>query len=83
MDRLRIVEAKTAGNLCVELIFSDNKRQTINIGDFIHRHPHPQYNKYLDEEEFEKFILEDGNIVWGQDWDMIFPLEQLYEGSII
>lgn len=82
MERLKIIEAKAIGNLCVELVFSDNTCQTINVGQFIRLHPHPQYNKYLNEAEFEKFILDDGNIVWGEDWDLIFPVEQLHSGAI-
>ena len=82
MGRLFIISATPAGNLCVNLLFNDNTRQTINFGDFIRKHPHPQYNKYLDEKLFETFTLEDGNIVWGDDWDMIIPIEDLHAGII-
>lgn len=82
MGKLKIVSAKALGNLCVELVFNDDTHQVVNIGQFIRRHPHPQYNKYLEEGEFEKFTLDDGNIVWGKDWDLIFPIEQLHEGAI-
>jgi len=83
MGRLKIIDAKVQGNLCIELIFNDDTRQIVNIGQFIRQHPHPQYNKYLDEVEFEKFTLDDGNVVWGKDWDLIFPIEQLHNGAII
>lgn len=82
MDRLRITTAKAVGNLCVDLTFSDQTRRRIDVGQFIRLHPHPQYNKYLDESEFVKFSIDDGNIVWGEDWDLIFPIEQLYSGVI-
>ena len=82
MGKLYIISAKPAGNLSVSLLFNDNTKQVVNIGDFIRRHPHPQYNKYLDEALFESFTLEDGNIVWGDDWDMIFPVEDLHSGVI-
>lgn len=77
-----IVKAKDLGDLQVLIHFSDNKQQIIDIGDFIRRHPHPQYNKYLDPRRFKKFAIENGNIVWGKNWDLIFPLEQLYAGKI-
>lgn len=82
MARLTIVEARPAGNLSVELLFSDNTRKIIDVGAFIRKHPHPQYNKYLNEEEFNKFTIDDGNIVWGEDWDIIFPIEDLHLGKI-
>lgn len=83
MARISIIDAKAVGKLSVELKFNDNTIQCINIGDFIARNPHPQYDKYLDETEFQKFTIDDGNIVWGEDWDMIFPIEQLHSGVIL
>lgn len=82
MNKLYIVKAENAGNLSVCLTFSDNTEKTVNVGDFIRRHPHPQYNKYLDPKKFNRFTIENGNIVWGKNWDLIFPMEQLYSGVI-
>ena len=82
MSRLYITHAANAGNLSVNLWFSDNTMQTVNVGDFIRRHPHPQYNKYLDPRKFRQFSIEDGNVVWGKSWDLIFPVEQLHAGVI-
>ena len=48
----------------------------------IRKHPHPQYNKYLDPDLFRTFVIDDGNVVWGDDWDLIFPVENLYSGSV-
>ena len=82
MERLYIVEAVDMGELCVWLRFNDNTTQTVDIGDFIRRHPHPQYNKYLDPRKFSRFTIDNGNVVWGKNWDLIFPVEQLYAGKI-
>lgn len=83
MERIYIIKAEDTGNLTVSLTFSDSTMQTINVGDFIRRHPHPQYNKYLDPRKFSRFTIENGNIVWGKNWDLIFPIEQLYAGAIV
>jgi hypothetical protein len=80
-DSIVIVSAKVQGNLCVELTFSDGHKNIVDIGDFIRRHPHPQYNKYLDPDMFRTFKIVEGNIVWGEDWDLIFPIENLYSGK--
>lgn len=79
---IEILKANYVPLLKVEVFFSDNSSKIIDIGSFIKKNPHPQYNKYLDEKLFQTFTIEDGNIVWGQDWDLIFPLEQLHEGSL-
>ena len=82
MDRLFITHAENAGKLTVYLYFSDNTKQVVDIGEFIRKHPHPQYNKYLDPSKFKRFAIENGNIVWGKNWDLVFPIEQLHEGVI-
>ena len=82
MGRLYITEARNAGNLSVYLRFNDGSEQTVAVGDYIVRHPHPQYNKYLNEKKFNQFMIENGNIVWGKNWDLMFPIEQLYTGIL-
>ena len=82
MERLFITKAENRGNLTVSLTFSDNTVRTVDIGDFIRRPPHPQYNKYLDPRKFSRFTIENGNIVWGKNWDLIFPVEHLYAGRL-
>ena len=83
MKKLQILNAVIAGDLVVRLYFNDDTIQIVDIGDFIRRHPHPQYNKYLDPNLFSCFSIENGNIVWGKDWDLIFPIEQLHKGEIL
>ena len=78
----QVIKSENLGNLRVMLTFSDNTTQTIDVGDFIRRHPHPQYNKYLKPKFFDQFTLENGNIVWGKNWDLMFPVEQLYAGTL-
>lgn len=82
MESLYIKDATNVRNLSLELVFSDNTTRIVNIGDFIRKHPHPQYNKYLDPKKFNRFTLENGNVIWGKNWDLIFPIEQLYTGKL-
>lgn len=77
---MQIVHIECFENMTVRLCFSDNTEKIIDIGDFIARHP--QYNKYLEWKHFKKATIENGNIVWGKNWDLIFPIEQLHEGKI-
>lgn len=82
MERKEIVEVVDLGDLKIMITFNDHHQRQVDIGDFIRRHPHPQYNKYLDPKNFKKFTIENGNVVWGKNWDMIFPIEQLYVGEL-
>ena len=82
MKPIIVTAADYVGNLSVLLHFSDGKQQTVNVGDFIRRHPHPQYNKYLREINFKKFAIRCGNVVWGKHGDLLFPVGALYEGDL-
>jgi hypothetical protein len=82
MKPVSILKAEYVGDLSVKIVFSDNTTTIVDVGTFIKKHPHPQYNKYLEESNFKKFKIDLGNIVWGKNWDLIFPIEQLYKGKI-
>jgi hypothetical protein len=82
VSALQIVHIECFENLTVRLCFSDNTEKIIDIGNFIATHPHPQYNKYKEWRNFKKATIENGNVVWGKNWDLMFPIEQLYNGVI-
>ena len=82
MKTISIIKVEYIGELSVKLFFNDSTATTVNVGNFIKKNPHPQYNKYLDEKNFKKFKIDSGNVVWGNSWDLIFPIEQLYKGVI-
>ena len=79
--QLFIQQADYISNLTVELKFSDGTVRRVDFATFLLNHPHPQYNKYLNPSNFKKFYLDHGNIVWGKNWDLIFPIEKLHEGE--
>ena len=78
-----IVKAEYAGDVRLNIWFSDGTTQSVDFRPYILSHPHPQYNRYIEPKYFKKFRLEHGNVVWGKNWDLVFPLEQLYSGKII
>lgn len=82
MKYLSVIGAKHIKDTCIEVVFNDGKKNIIDFSKFFDTHHHPQYNKYRKEENFKKFKIENGNIVWGKDWDMIFPVDELYQGKI-
>ena len=82
MSIIKIIKADYVGDLSVKLSFNDETEKIINVGDFLKRNPHPQTDKYLIETNFKKFKIEDGNIVWGKNADLIFPVHELFESII-
>lgn len=82
INRICIQRAEYAGNLRLHLFFSDGTDRIVDFEPFILDNPHPQHAKYLDPRFFMNFKIENGDVVWGNGWDMIFPIEQLYDGTL-
>lgn len=82
MKTLSVLKANYMGGYKLEIIFDDQKKKIIDFSDFLNNHNHPQFDKYKKEENFKKFSIENGNVVWGKNWDMIFPVYDLYRGRI-
>jgi len=80
--QLFIQKAIYLSDFLVELVFNDGAVRRVDFGVFLKNHPHPQYNKYTKPSNFKKFYLDNGNIVWGKNWDLIFPIENLYAGDL-
>jgi hypothetical protein len=79
---LKITDAEYVSDFKVRITFSDSTIQIVNFQEFLNQNPHPQHDKYRDLKHFKNFRIERGNIVWGKDWDLIFPIEQLHSGEI-
>ena len=82
MRTLEMIKAEYIGEHRLKLAFSDGTSQVVDFGPFLENHPHPQHNKYRRLANFKRFRIERGNVVWGRDWDLIFPLAQLHQGYV-
>ena len=76
-----IVNAKALGNYTIQIEFNDGVERFVNFFSFLTNSQHKSIKKYLNEELFNSFSIIDGNLIW-QDYEMIFPLADLYEGKI-
>lgn len=79
-----ILEIKTAnylGDFAVRVLFSNGFSRLVDFKPFLELSLHPSIRKYLDEKMFKDFQIIDGNLNWN-DYDLIFPIIDLYEGRI-
>jgi hypothetical protein len=83
MKQIQVVIARYVDDYKVEIEFNDHTIKTVDFGDFLAKHSHPQYDKYKDIKLFKQFKIEFENLVWGKNWDLIFPVIQLYKGKIL
>jgi hypothetical protein len=80
-NQLRIDSAKYLSDYAIRIRFSDGKEKLVDFKPFLSKSLHPSIKKYLDENKFSNFSLTDGNLNWN-DYDLIFPLSDLYTGQI-
>lgn len=62
-------------------LFNDNTQQTIDFYPFLANSLNPLIKKYLNISEFKKFNIDAGDIEWN-DYDLCFPISDLYENNI-
>jgi hypothetical protein len=80
-ELIEIKSAKYIGDYAIRLVFSDGTNRLIDFKTFLESSLHPSIRKYLDENKFKKFSIVDGNLNWN-DYDLIFPLDDLHKGTI-
>ncbi|MBU2649370.1 MAG: DUF2442 domain-containing protein [Bacteroidetes bacterium] len=76
-----IVKAEYLQNWRIKIQFDDGTEKTIDFKPFIEESNHPEIKKYLNETLFQDFDIVNGNLNWN-DYDMIFPVWDLYQGKI-
>lgn len=77
-----VVGAQYVRDLILSITFSDGKTKEVDFSTFFNT-DHPSYlDKYKMPSKFKTFKIQEGNVVWGRDWDLIFPISSLYTGKI-
>ena len=80
-DLIEITSAVYKGDFKIQIGFSTGKSRVVDFKPFLTVAMHPSIRKYLDENLFLTFEVKDGNLNWN-DYDMIFPVDDLYGGKI-
>jgi len=78
---LRIEDANYIGDYAIRIKFNDGTERLVDFKPFLSKSLHPSIRKYLDESLFTQFKIVDGNLNWN-DYDMIFPIWDLYDGKV-
>lgn len=81
MENLKVDSANYLGDYAVRVQFNDGSEKLVDFKQFLTKSLHPSIKKYLNESNFSKFQIIDGNLNWN-DYDMIFPIWDLYNGII-
>ena len=77
-----VQSARYIGDFVIRLFFANNENKAVDFKPFLTQAIHPSIKKYLREELFTSFKIEHGNLNWN-DYELIFPVADLYENSIL
>ena len=78
---IEINDAQYIGDFAIKIKFNDGIEKLVDFKPFLLKSLHPSIKKYLNEKKFKDFKIVDGNLNWN-DYDLIFPVADLYEGFI-
>ena len=78
---IEVASANYIGDYAIRVLFNDGNEKLVDFKPFLTRSLHPSISNYLDENLFKHFEITNGNLNWN-DYDLIFPVHDLYEGVI-
>ncbi|HWX18890.1 MAG TPA: DUF2442 domain-containing protein [Candidatus Binatia bacterium] len=78
---VRIERVCYAAAYKLRIWFDNGHEVTVDFGPFLKRSLHPSIRAYLDFERFKNFTVEEGMLHWN-DFDLVFPIADLYQGKI-
>jgi hypothetical protein len=78
---LEITDVRYVSGYKLRLTFNDGVEQVVDFEPFLRKAQNPDLTRYRQLRKFKSFQLHHGNLMWG-DYEMIFPLMDLYRGEI-
>ena len=78
---IKVIKAEYKDHFKLLVHFSDNSKSVIDFEGYVLSNNNP-YTKYQEPKNFKKFKIENDTIVWGKNWDIIFPAYDLYNHTI-
>ncbi|HEY7214552.1 MAG TPA: DUF2442 domain-containing protein [Thermoanaerobaculia bacterium] len=76
-----VLRAEQAGAYRLRVTFGDGTERIVDFGPFLRNSSHPSIHAYLEPDKFANFRIEYGDLLWG-DYELCFPIADLYEGRI-
>ncbi len=81
-DEIDITGAEYVDEYRIKFAFSDGHVQVVDFGPFIKKSLHPSVKKYKKIALFKQFENIGSGVSWN-DYEMCYPLEDLYNNTII
>lgn len=79
-SEINVIDAKYLGDYTIRIYFNTNENRVVDFKPFLMKAVHPAIKKYIDENLFKSYKIENGNLNWN-DYDLIFPINDLYTAN--
>ena len=74
---LLIKSAKYINDFTIAISFTNGKTKLVDFLPIFHKYVTGENLDYFAPQKFKKFIVKNGNIYWGKNEDVIFPVDLL------
>lgn len=82
-ENITVVAARYLNDFSVAVSFSCGRTQLVNFLPLFEKYVTGDNLKYFAPERFKKFIVKNGNIYWGNNEDVIFPVSAFFKDTVI
>ncbi|NDC30855.1 MAG: DUF2442 domain-containing protein [Bacteroidetes bacterium] len=82
MISLKVEKAEYLSDYKIHIYFNDGTNRIVDFKEYLFKHERT-YPEYKLPAKFKTFKVEKGELVWGKNWDIIFPVHKLHSGKII
>jgi hypothetical protein len=77
-----VLSASYVHDFMISIKFSTGEVKVVDFLPLFHRYVKGTNLKYFAIEKFKKFNVQNGNIFWGKNEDLIFSLDVLYDFAV-
>lgn len=78
---MHLQSAEWVADYIIRLNFADGTEQVVDFAAPFAR-LRGYYAQYREPEAFKQFQVDEGNLIWGENWDVIFPVHKLYSNTL-
>ena len=82
-ENITVVAARYLNDFSVAVSFSCGSTQLVNFLPLFEKNVNGDNLKYFAPERFKKFIVNNGNIYWGKNEEVIFPISAFFKDTVL
>jgi hypothetical protein len=78
-ENITVLDARYISDFSIAVSFSTGRTQLVNFLPLLEKYVKGDNLKYFAPERFKKFVVKNGNIYWGKNEDVVFPVSLFFK----